>query len=193
MGNVVIVGGNKRAGKTTLSVLLNRKYGFNYISFDSLLDSIECAFPQMEDGNDEKYMRLLEEMVEKSLSDSRNYGISTLFDYIFTPSQLDNFKYKDDVQILFLANLDATEENVKTDLVEYSKSYDWPSSATQEDLDRNVSFILRTNELLQQEAHEYGYELVNTSRGENRETIISSLAESIATRNYESTNTNLHR
>ena len=40
-GNVVIISGNKRAEKTTLTIKLHKELGFNFYNFDTLTDSIE--------------------------------------------------------------------------------------------------------------------------------------------------------
>ncbi len=60
-GKVIIVAGNKRAGKTTLTIMLHDKYNYNYNNFDMLLDSIEASFPVLNDHNDDKYISLLNE------------------------------------------------------------------------------------------------------------------------------------
>ena len=180
MGKVVILAGNKRAGKSTLALLLHKKYNYNYINFDYLLDSIESTFSELEDGNDDKYIKLLEEMVKRSLEDSNNYNISTVYDYIFTPKQLSDFKYRNDVEIYFLANLDANGLNIKEDLINYSKKFDWPSTATDMDLERNIKFILNTNISLIEETKKYNFKLINTSREDSRDKIIKLLAETIS-------------
>jgi len=179
-GKVVIIAGNKRAGKTTLTNLLHDKYNFNYYNYDMLLDSIESSFPDLADKNDDKYIELLNNMVERSLEDANNYGISTVYEYIFTPKQLSTFKYKDLVEIYFLANLDITEDNIVSDMKEYSKPFDWPSYVSQADIDRNVKEIMDKNELLLKDCKKYGFELINTSRGDKRNTILESLAERIS-------------
>ena len=87
-GKVIIIGGNKRAGKTTLTMKLHNKYNFNYYNFDMLLDSLEETFEVLNDHNDDKYIKLLEEMVKRSLDDANNYGVSTIFEYIFSPEHI---------------------------------------------------------------------------------------------------------
>ena len=139
----------------------------------------------MEHGNDNKYIKLLEEMVKRALEDSINYNISTVFDYIFTPKQLFDFKYRNDVEIYFLANLDANEKNIKDDLIQYSKEYEWPSTATETDLERNIKYILDTNIRLIEETKKYDFKLINTSRVDNRDKIIKLLAETISNRDLK--------
>jgi deoxyadenosine/deoxycytidine kinase len=52
-GKVIIIGGNKRAGKTTLTMKLHKEYNFNYYNFDMLLDSLEESFQVLQDQSDE--------------------------------------------------------------------------------------------------------------------------------------------
>lgn len=180
-GKVVIIAGNKRSGKTTLSMKLHQKYNFNYYNFDMLLDSLEESFKSLEDGNDDKYITLLNEMVKRSLEDAKNYGVNTVYEYIFTPKQLSQLEYKNDVEIYFLANLDANETNIKEDMKKYSNSFDWPTYASNEDIKRNIKWILEENELLKIECPKYGFNLINTSREDKRESILDKLAKVIGT------------
>ena len=153
---------------------------YNYYSFDNLLDSLEYTFEILYDHNDDKYINLLNELVKRSLNDATNYGISSVYDYIFTPEQLNKFLYTDQVEIFFLANLDANEKNIRSDMKEYSKSFDWPLTAPHDDIERNVKEILNKNELLKKDCKKYGYRLINTSRGTSREKILDDLADEIA-------------
>ena len=192
MSKVVIIGGNKRAGKTTLSMMLRNEHNFNYFSFDSILDALESALPSLGDGNDSKYIPFLDELIEKALEDgktgilnaknsnSKNYGYSTVFDYVFSPEQILKLKHLNDVEVVFLANLDANQENIRGDLKKYSASYDWPTTASDEDIERNSKGILAYNELLVRDCQKYGFRLVNTSRAENRIPILTELANSLS-------------
>ena len=179
-GKIVIICGNKRAGKTTLAILLHKKYNFNYYNFDMLLDSLEETFVKLDDNDEKKYLKLLENMVASSLEDAKNYRVNTVYDYIFSPQDLADFKYKNQVEIYFLANLDANLKNIKEDLLKYSETYDWPSYATEEDLTRNIKYILNNNDILKDQCQKYNFVLINTSRGEKRNQILEQLAFNIA-------------
>ena len=162
-GKIIIIGGNKRAGKTTLSIKLHKELGFNFYNFDSITDAMEEVHSNLE--GDPYYIKLLEEMVEFALKFADNYGISSVFEYIdFDPKLLANFKYRDKVEIYYLANLDATIDNIREDLLKYSAPYDWPSYCSEEDMDRNIRFILNKNRELVDECQKYGFTLINTKR-----------------------------
>lgn len=171
-GKVIIIGGNKRAGKTTLSLKLHKNHQFNYYNFDMLLDSLEESLPILNDKNDKKYITLLESMVKRSLLDAKNYGINTVYEYIFTPEELADFPYRDSVQIVFLSNLDANIDNIESDLKFYSKEFDWPSYVSDDDINRNIKWMLNKNEELITSCQKYNFPLINTSRGDNRDKII---------------------
>ncbi len=66
-GKVVIIAGNKRAGKTTITQMLHNDYNYNYYKFDMLLDSLEESFKVLQDHNDDKYIKLLNEMVKSTI------------------------------------------------------------------------------------------------------------------------------
>ena len=57
-GKIIIIGGNKRAGKTTLSIKLHKELGFNYYNFDSITDAKEEVHTNLE--GDHYYIKLLE-------------------------------------------------------------------------------------------------------------------------------------
>ena len=62
---------------------------------------------------------------------------------------------------------------------EYSKPFDWPSYVSTADIERNVKEIINKNELLLKDCKKYGFELINTSRGDKRDSILNELAERI--------------
>lgn len=177
-GKIVIISGNKRAGKTTLTMKLHQKLGFNFYNFDSITDSLEEVHTNLE--GDPYYIKFLEEMVGYALEFAKNYGISSVFEYIdFTPELMKSFKYINQVEIYYLANLDATIDNIRDDLKKYSKPYDWPSYCSEEDLERNIKFILSTNEKLIKDCKKYNFKLINTKRAKEREKVLNDLTKII--------------
>lgn len=178
-GKVVIISGNKRAGKTTLTIKLHKELGFNFYNFDTLTDSIEEVHSNLE--GDPYYIKLLEEMVKFALEFAENYGVNSVFEYIdFTPELMANFKYKEQVEIYYLANLEANKDNIREDMKKYSKPFDWPAYCSEEDVERNVKFILKFNEELVNECKKYGFNLINTKRGEERSKVLNELTKQIS-------------
>jgi len=145
---------------------------------DSIEEGININNQNVDDS--EFYFNFFESMIKRALDDAKNYGINSVFDYVgFTPKYMTNFKYKDDIKIYYLANLDASIDNIEEDLINYSKEYDWPSYASKEDIERNIKWILERNELLKKECSKFNFKLVNTSRCNNRDEILEKLYEEI--------------
>ena len=182
-GKVVFIGGNKRAGKTTLSVKLHKEAGFNYYDLDMITNALEDGLQEVDaskEGDTKYYAKFFECMVKSALDEAENRGINSVFNYIFfEPEFMSTFKYRDDIEIYYLANLDANPENIIEDMMKYSKQYDWPAYATEEDIKRNVTFILNRNISLKEECDEYGFRLINTSRGENRNIVLDKVFDEI--------------
>ncbi|MCL2285816.1 MAG: hypothetical protein FWC32_05555 [Firmicutes bacterium] len=47
MKNNIIIAGVPRAGKSTLSRMLSKKFGFQHVSMDSINNGLEKVFPQL--------------------------------------------------------------------------------------------------------------------------------------------------
>ena len=172
-GKVVIIGGNKRAGKSTLGRLLQTKYGYNYYNMDHITNSVDSAW--FKDGlplND--YFPFMESLIEYALTDASRHGINSVFEFIYSPKVYNKLKSKDNLEFYYLANLDLNEDNIRDILIKYSKDYEYSSRI--EDVERNVKVILDLNKKLKDECNKYNVELINTSYGTKRDEIINNLA-----------------
>lgn len=141
-GKVVILIGTKRSGKTTTAVKLNKEYGWNYLEFDHLLDSLDIVIDNT--NKKEKEFQFFESTVNFQLDDAINYGLNTIMVvYDFKPEQLRKLKRFNEVKIYCLMPVNITEEILDNTLIKYSNSYDWPLTATEEDLIRNKKNYFR--------------------------------------------------
>lgn len=176
-GKVILIGGSKRAGKTTLAMMLHKRAGFNYLNFDHLEDAIDVGINKTDGWNDGEYFKgFLEEMIDYSLEDAKNYGINTVIDtYMYNPDLIDKLKNKNEIEIYYLACLDCTEEELRVNLKKYSASYDWPSYCTEEQFENNIKDIIARNEFLKEECKKYKMNLINTSNGQQRVKILNEL------------------
>lgn len=171
-GKVVIIGGNKRSGKSTLGRMLQTQAGFNYYNMDHLTNSVDKAW--FEDGLPlNNYFKYMESLIEYAISDANRYGINSVFEFIYTPEILEKLSCKDKVEIVYLANLDLTEDNFENILLFYSKEYEY--SADLDNVKRNKDIILKRNIQLVDECRIYNTRLINTSYGLNRDKILNIL------------------
>ena len=174
-GKVVILIGTKRAGKTTTAVRLNKEYGWNYLEFDHSLDTV------IEDTNrKEKEFQFFESTVNFQLDDAVNYGINTVVVvWDFKPEQLRKLKRFNEVKIYCLMPVNITKDKLDNTLIKYSNNYDWPSTATEEDLIRNKKNILEERDMYLEECPKYNIEIIDTSFDENRDVKIDDLVEDL--------------
>ncbi len=177
-GKVVILIGTKRAGKTTTAVRLNKEYGWNYLEFDHLLDSLDLV---IDDTNKkEKEFNFFESMINFQLEDANNYGINTIIVvWDFKPEQLSKLKRFNEVKIYCLVPINITKEILDETLVKYSDDYDWPKTASEEDLIRNKNNILLERDMFLKECPKYNITIFDTSYYDDRNTKINELINKI--------------
>ena len=99
--------------------------------------------------------------------------------YDFKPQQLSKLKNRSSIIIYCLVPLQITREILNNTLIDYSKSYDWPSNATNEDIERNIGEILSRKDLLINECNKYNIKIIDTSFYEERNLRINNLINEI--------------
>ena len=172
-GKVIIIGGNKRSGKSTLGRLLQTKYGYNYYNMDHITNSVDHAW--FEDGLKlNEYFPLMESLIDYAITDASRHGINSVFEFIYGPELYSKLKNKDKVKCIYLANLDLNEDNIRDVLINYSKDYEYSSNI--ENVENNIEYILNKNKDLIKECNDYNEELINTSYGNKRDEAINQLA-----------------
>lgn len=177
-GKVVVLTGNKRAGKTTLANKLNKEYNFTHLNMDQILDAVDYVC----DKNGIKHFidcyDFLEKLVVFAIDNAKNYGKNTVIEYIFKISDVKRLQEKYNVYAYALYT-DTDEENLRKILKEYSKDFDWPSLVGEDDFNRNIKEILELNKSLREECKDSKIKLIDTSYGKNREVIIDNLSKEI--------------
>lgn len=177
-GKVVILTGNKRAGKTTLANKLNKEYNFTHLNMDQILDAVDYVCDKKDIKHFIDCYDFLEKLVEFAYENANNYGENTVIEYIFKIIDVKKLQEKYNVDAYALYT-DTDEENLKRILKEYSKPFDWPSFVGKDDFNRNIKEILELNKVLKEECQNSKIKLINTSYGKNRELIINELCQKI--------------
>ncbi len=179
-GKVVILAGNKRAGKTTLGNKLNKEYNFTHLNMDQILDAVDYVCDKKDIKHFIDCYDFLEKLVEFAYDNAQNYGENTVIEYIFKISDIKKLQEKYNVDAYALYT-ETDEENLRKILKEYSQPFDWPSLVGEDDFNRNIKEILDLNESLKEECKDSKVKLINTSYGQNRELIINELCQKIGT------------
>lgn len=175
-GKVIVIGGNKRAGKSMLGRKLQTEAGFNYYNLDHITNSVDYAW--FKDGLElNAYFPFIESLIDYAITDAKRENINSVFDFIYGPDIFNRLKNKNDVEFIYLANLDLNKENIIDVLMKYSKDYEY--SANKEDVIRNIPRILERNESLIEECKRNNVKLINTSFGKDRDIIINRLYQEL--------------
>ena len=177
-GKVVILTGNKRAGKTTLANKLNKEYNFTHLNMDQILDAVDYVCDKKDIKHFIDCYDFLEKLVAFAVDNAKNYGENTVIEYIFKISDVKRLQEKYDIAVYALYT-DTDEENLRKILKEYSKDYDWPSYVGEDDFNRNIKEILELNKKIKKECMNSKIKLIDTSYGKNRDVIIDDLSQEI--------------
>ena len=180
MAKVVILGGNARSGKSTLSFKLIKK-GFNRISFDNIYSAIEEGLNiKIDEFSYDIKFAFFENIVNKSIEEAEIEGIDTVIDmYDFLPTDIDRLQNKDKVKVYFLAYPNCSLEEIKFNVIHYAKTTDWIAQVNEEYLNSCVKNFYDRNKLLVKECSKYGFNLIDTKSGKNRNMILNQLLNEI--------------
>ena len=177
-GKVVLLTGNKRAGKTTLANKLNKEYNFTHINMDQILDAVDYVCDEKNIPHFIDCYSFLEKLVDFAWQNARNYGENTVIEYIFKISDVKRLQEKYNVYAYALYT-DTDEENLRKILKKYSKEFDWPILVGDDDFNRNIKEILELNKKLKEECKESKIKLIDTGYGKNRDEILKKLSQEI--------------
>lgn len=180
MGKVVILGGNARSGKSTLSFMLV-KNGFSRISFDNIHEISRNSLDiDINELSDEKKFKLFENVVNLSLDESINENTNIVIDmYDYLPEDINKLKRKEELEVYFLAYPNCSKEQIKYNLKTYSKSTDWIAQVNENYLNSCVDRFFDRNEMLVKECKKYNINLIDTKDGEERNKVLNELLNNI--------------
>lgn len=180
MAKVVILGGNARSGKSTLSYKLIKE-GYNRISFDNIYSAIEEGLNiKMDEFSRELKFSFFESIVNKSIEEAEIEGINTVIDmYDFLPIDIDRLKNKNKVKVYFLAYPGCSLEEIKFNVIHYAKVTDWIVQVNEEYLNLCVKRFYERNKMLVNECSKYGLKLIDTKSGKDRDMILNQLLNEI--------------
>jgi len=174
-GRLIIIAGNKRAGKTTLCSMLAEK-GFIHLKCDNILDALDEVV-----GSNKLDFAFFDTLVSKYHEDTNNYNQNIVFDvYDFNPSMLAKLKKFDKVEVYVLAYPNTSIEDIEYCLQNYGESFQWNKTMTDADLKRNIDLIFTKNDILEKECKNYNIKLFDVGIKNQRDLKIKNVFDYIA-------------
>jgi len=187
--NILIIG-PARSGKTTLSRILSKKYGYNVINLDDIINAFE-GIPECEikhDGNEIETAQKLGKFLKRyliELSEGPNFynGIKyviegTHIDFEEIMPMLNEEKYKEKYEIIGLLYNNLTEEELYNNIKKYDTEDDWTYWCNDEELKGNSRYFIERNEYFYNKFNEYGIKTYDISS--DREKILNIICNEIS-------------
>lgn len=185
MKNNVIIAGVPRAGKSTLSHRLSKKYGYQHISMDSIIAGFEKCFPEtgvstycglssmdtlkLISGKMAPFVRA---MLGSGEYDEFEPGM-VLDMYQLLPEDYDKYLRDANCEIVYLLTSDVTPE----ERFDIQKKYDTPKDYTfyksDEELMEGAHYIVEQSLLMREQCEKYGLKYYETAH--ERENVIQRL------------------
>ena len=180
MGKVVVLGGNARSGKSTLSYMLV-KNGFSRISFDNIHEitrnSLDIDINEL--SKDQKF-KLFENVVNLSLDEANNEDTNLVIDmYDYLPEDIAKLERYKELEVYFLAYPNCKKDQIKYNVINYVKPTDWIAQVNENYLNSCVERFYERNKILVEECEKYKMNIVDTKDGEDRNKILNELLNKI--------------
>lgn len=182
--NIFIMGPG-RAGKTTLSKMINKKYGYSIISIDDIVTSLE-AFPSLNiswDGEHEKISKQMSNFLIKylkELSEGNKFydGCKTVIegtdiDFERLIPNIDQNKYL----LIGLTYNQKTKKDLFNTIRKYDTEDDWTYYLTDEQLEEYCEQYIKINNYFNDKFKKYNIMSFDTSN--NREKVLTEIVNSL--------------
>jgi len=186
--NILIIG-PARSGKTTLSRILSKKYGYNVINLDDIINAFE-GIPECEikhDGNEIETAQKLGKFLKRyliELSEGPNFynGIKyviegTHIDFEEIMPMLNEEKYKEKYEIIGLLYNNLTEEELYNNIKKYDTEDDWTYWCNDEELKGNVRYFIERNNYYKEKFKKYGIKTIVSSN--DRDKVFTEFVETL--------------
>ena len=185
MKNNLIIAGVPRAGKSTVSHLLAKQYGYQHVSMDSIIAGFEKCFPEtgvstycglssmdtlrMISGKMAPFIRA---MLESGEYDEFEPGM-VLDMYQLLPEDYDRYIRGANCDIVYLITSDVTPEERYAIQKKYDTEKDYTFWKPDEELREGARYIVEQSILMKEQCEKYGLPYYETAR--NREQAIQQL------------------
>lgn len=188
----IIIAGVPRAGKSTVSNLISKTYGFHHISMDSIIAGFERCFPEL-GINTYAYMPSIEILFNISgkiapfinaMMESGEYdefGNGAVFDvYQLLPEDYIKHIDRSICEIHYFVTANVTPEERLRILKKYDTPREYTYYKSDNELKESCEFIVEQSKLIREQCIKHGLPYYETSI--NREQVIDSLIKSLTNR-----------
>ena len=191
--NNIIVAGVPRAGKSTISNILSRKFGYQHVSMDSIIAGLETVFPELcikwwPSSNDEsenierfynaseKVSKFIKAMIESGEYDEFEPGMVVDI-YQLLPEHYIKYLYNKNCQIAYFITSDITPKERFDIHRTYDTEKHYTFDFTDEEMMSHCTFVIERSKFLKDQCIKYGLPFYETAK--NREIIFEKYIKSL--------------
>ena len=176
MKNNLIVAGVPRAGKSTVSRLLSRQFGYHHVSMDSIIAGFEKCFPETGVNtycglSSLDTLRLISGKMApfvRAMLDSGEYDESepgmVLDMYQLLPEDFDRYIRGANCDIAYFITSDVTPEERFAIQKRYDTEKDYTFWKSDEELREGAVYIVEQSALMKEQCERYGLPYYETAR-----------------------------
>ncbi len=176
----MIIAGVPRAGKSTISHLLSRQYGYQYISMDSIIAGFEKCFPETGVNTYQglssletlrvisgKMAPFVRTMLENCGYDGPEPGM-VLDMYQLLPEDYDKYIRGANCEIAYFITSDVTPEERFLIQKKYDTEKDYTFYKSDEELREGAEYLVEQSILIKEECRKYGLPYYETAKERDR-------------------------
>ena len=176
MKNNIIISGVPRAGKSTISHILSKEYGFQHVSMDSIIAGFEKCFPDT-GVNTYQGLSSLDTLrvisskmapIVRAMLDSGEYDEfapgMVLDMYQLLPEDYDKYIRGANCEIVYFITSDVTPEERFLIQKKYDTEKDYTFYKSDEELREGAEYIVEQSLLMKNQCEKYGFPYYETAR-----------------------------
>ena len=176
MKNNIIISGVPRAGKSTISHILSKEYGFQHVSMDSIIAGFEKCFPNTgvstyQGLSSLDTLRVISSKMApfvRAMLDSGEYDEfapgMVLDMYQLLPEDYDKYIRGANCEIVYFITSDVTPEERFLIQKKYDTEKDYTFYKSDEELREGAEYIVEQSLLMKKQCEEYGLPYYETAR-----------------------------
>ena len=180
MKNNIIIAGVPRAGKSTVSRLLSKRYGYQHVSMDSIIAGFERCFPETgvstyQGLSSMETLRVISGKIApfiRAMLDSGEYDEAepgmVLDMYQLLPEDYDRYVRGAECEIAFFITSDVTPEERYRIQKRYDTEKDYTFFKSDEELREGAEYIVEQSILFREQCKKYGLPYYETARERDR-------------------------
>jgi hypothetical protein len=176
MKNNIIIAGVPRAGKSTVSNLLSKKYGYQHVSMDSIIAGFEKCFPETgintyQGLSSMDTLRVISGKMAPFVRAMMNSGEYDEFEpgmvldmYQLLPEDYDRYIRGANCDIAYFITSDVTPEERFLIQKKYDTEKDYTFRKSDEELREGAEYIVEQSILIKEQCIRYGLPYYETAR-----------------------------